>query len=65
MQISPTSTHSHQLKDPLVDVISYWVVYDVRNTSDSNQFGSLQILSNVAAYEFAHGLSSSKLKTPR
>jgi len=33
MQISPASTHSHQIRDPLVDVIGYKVVCDVRKTS--------------------------------
>jgi len=34
MHISPTSTHTHQLRDPLVDidVIGYKVVCDVKNT---------------------------------
>jgi len=52
MQISPTSTHSHQLRDPLVDnhidLIGYKVVCDVRNTSKSLVHCSFKkkILSN-------------------
>jgi len=34
MIISPASTHSYKLRDPLVDVIGYNVVWDVRNTND-------------------------------
>jgi len=44
MQMSPTSTHSHQIKDPLVEVIGY----KVETPAISNHFfetvlGSMQL----------------------
>jgi len=34
MKMIPASTHSHQLRDPHVDVIGYKVVCEVRSNSD-------------------------------
>jgi len=33
MQISPASTHAHQLRDPLIHAIGYKVVCGPRNTA--------------------------------
>jgi len=67
MQISPTSTHSHQLRDPLVDLIGYKVVCDTRDFKPCLCFTAVlrrKYSAMVPTHEFTHGLSQSILKMP-